>query len=111
MSDTPVTSVTENGRPKGREDITVGHQEVPVKVYRTDGFPCLFAGFQQHWVDGNDPETGTTFELSAGAGCGSAYATLTVEVPGHPKIHEYVDIRELLGDRVRAIVAELTSPA
>ena len=95
--------------PKNRDDITVGHVAHPVKVHRTDGFPTLFAGLRANWLDGDDPETGTTFSLCTGAGLGSPYLTIDVEVPGHPKVYEYVDIRELLEDRVRAIITELTA--
>lgn len=105
-----VTGVHSGGEPKNREDITVGHTEVPVKVYRTDGFPTIFAGFQTAWFDdAHDPETGTTFTMGAGAGLGSPYMTITVEVPGHPKVYEYVDVRELLTQRVETIIQELTS--
>jgi len=90
-----------------REAITVGHVEVPVKVYRTS-HPTIFAGFQVNWVDGSDDKTGTTFDLSAGAGFGSKYATLRVEVPGHEPVYEYIDITELLTHRVGAIIAEVT---
>lgn len=104
-----VRGVSEGGQPKNREDITESHVDEPVKVYRTDGFPPLFAGFRQMWLEGDDPETATTFEMCAGAGCGSPYLTIAVEVPGHPKVYEYVDVRELLEARVRAIVGELTA--
>lgn len=88
-----------------RESVTSGHTEVPLKVYRTTD-PPLFAGLRERWVDGKDPETGTTFEVSAGAGFGSPYATLSVKVPGHPIVYEYIDITELLTNRVEAIIAE-----
>lgn len=100
------TRVAEGGQPKNREDITVGHVEVPVKVYRTDGFPTLFAGFRVNWVDGEDPATGAKFSLCAGAGVGSKYLTLDVEVPGQPTVYEYVDVTELVQERVTAILAE-----
>lgn len=100
------TKVSEGGEPKNREDITVGHVEVPVKVYRTDGFPTIFAGLRVNWIDGDDPGTGTSFSLCAGAGMGSKYLTLSVEVPGRPTVYEYVDITELLEQRLDAIVAE-----
>lgn len=103
--------VNEGGQSKQREDITVGHVEVPVKVYRTDGFPTIFAGFRVNWIDGEDPETGATFSLCAGAGMGSKYLTLDVEVPGKPNVYEYVDITELLQERVAAILAEQTVEA
>lgn len=102
---TPVTQVSEGSQSKGREDITAGYTEVPTKVYRTDGFPTIFAGFQQIWIEGSDPETGTTFELTAGAGWGSKYATLIIEVPGQPRIYEYIDVSELVTARVRAVIA------
>lgn len=86
--------------------LTAGHVEVPVRVYRTDGFPTIFAGFQVNWVDGDDPESGAEFSLSAGAGVGSKYMTLRVEIPGRETVYEYVDITELLQQRVAAIIAE-----
>jgi len=103
-----VTHVCEGGESKGREDITVGHVDVPVKVYRTDGYPPIFAGFRTEWVSGEDPDTGTTFFLGSGAGCGSEYMTITVEVPGHPAVYEYVDVTELFRQRIGAIIKELT---
>lgn len=99
-------SVHSGGEPKNREDITVGHTEVPVKVYRTDGFPTIFAGFRVGWLSGEDPTTGASFELDSGAGCGSPYMTLRVEIPGKPTVYEYVDIREFLKQRVQAIIEE-----
>jgi hypothetical protein len=99
-------SVQQDGTPKGRDDITVGHVEVPVKVHRTDGFPTIFAGFQAAWIDGEDPATDTTFRLTAGAGFGSKYATITVEIPGRPIVYEYFDVTELFSDRVEAILRE-----
>ncbi len=103
-----VSHVSSGGERKGREDITVGHTWQPVKVYRTDGFPPIFAGLRQVWIEGDDSDTGTRFEITSGAGWGSPYATITVEVPGHSKVYEYVDITELLSARVSAIIEELT---
>jgi hypothetical protein len=108
-NDSGVAGVHEGGKPMNRDDITVGHVDEPVKVYRTDGFPPIFAGFRVDWVSGDDPATGVTFQSAAGAGCGSPYLTLAVEVPGHPMVYEYVDVRELVEARVRAIVDELTA--
>lgn len=102
-------SVASGGEPKNREDVTVGHVEVPVKVYRTDGFPTIFAGFQMDWIGGDDPDTGVEFNLSAGAGVGSKYMCLRVDVPGRDTVYEYVDVTELLQQRVEAIVEEATS--
>lgn len=103
-----VSHVSSGGESKGREDITVGHVEVPVKVYRTDGFPPIFAGFRTEWLSGEDPDTGAEFDMTAGAGCGSEYLTITVKVPGKPTVYEYVDITELMRHRVGAIIEELT---
>jgi hypothetical protein len=62
-----VTGVSHGGEPKGRDDITVGHTWVPLRVYRTDGFPTIFAGFQVNWIEGEDPETHTPRSTSAPA--------------------------------------------
>jgi hypothetical protein len=97
-----------NHRSLDRESITVGHVAVPVNVYRAS-HPTIFAGFQVNWVDGYDDATDATFVLSAGAGFGSKYATLRVEVPGHEPVYEYVDITELLNQRVAAIIDEVTA--
>jgi len=99
-----------NRRSLGRDAITTGHTEVPLNVYRTS-HPPIFAGFQINWIEGTDTETDTTYDLSAGAGVGSRYATLRVEVPGHDPIYEYIDIVELMSDRLRAIIAEVTGTA
>jgi len=96
-----------NRRSLGRDAITTGHVEVPLNVYRTSD-PPIFAGFQVNWLEGSDTETETTYELSAGAGFGSRYATLSVKVPGHDTIYEYVDAVELMSHRIRAIIAEVT---
>lgn len=103
--DTPVVHVSAGGQSLDRESITSGHTEVPINVYRTT-HPPIFAGFRVGWIDGTDSETGTTFDLYAGAGFGSSYATLRVEVPDHPPVYEYIDITELLKHRVTAIIAE-----
>lgn len=100
--------VHEGGQSRGREAITSGHTEVPVNVYRTT-HPPIFAGFQINWIEGNDPETGTTFDINAGAGLGSKYATISVEIPGQPRVYEYIDITELLQHRVMAIIAEMSN--
>lgn len=99
-----------DGRSVGRDDVTVGHAVETVRFYRTSSMP-LFAGFQQEWVSGEDPKTETTFELHVGAGVGSRYATLRVEVPGHPPVYEYVDITEVLQERVRKIIEEVIQDA
>jgi len=96
-----------NRRSLGRDAITTGHVEVPLNVYRTSHAP-IFAGFQVNWLEGSDTETETTYDLSAGAGFGSRYATLRVEVPGHETVYEYIDVVELMSDRLRAIIAEVT---
>lgn len=108
---TTVEHVSSGGRSLGRNDITVGHADVTVPFHRTDGTPPLFAGFRINWFDGADEETGTTFDLSAGAGVGSPYLTLTVEVPGHETVYEYVDMAAVLEQRIMAIIAEVTAPA
>jgi hypothetical protein len=105
-SGTPVSAVSVGGRSLGRESITTGSTEVPVAFYRTS-HPPIFCGFQAEWVSG-EGDDGTTFEINAGAGVGSKYATLRVDVPGHETIYEYVDITEVLQARVAAIVAEVT---
>lgn len=102
---TPVRKVSAGGRSLGREAITSGHTEVPLRVYRTTD-PPIFAGLQANWIEGNDPETGTTFDINSGAGFGSKYATLCVRVPGHEPVYEYIDITELLTHRIDAIIAE-----
>jgi len=105
--DTPVKHVSLGDKSLDRESITVGHADVPVRFYRVS-HPPIFAGFQISWMDGNDPETKTEFDLSSGAGLGSKYMTLAVTVPGHKTVHEYVDITEVLEQRVIAIMKEMS---
>lgn len=104
---TPVTEVSSGGRSLGRDAITVGHVDEPVRFYRTS-HPTIFAGFQSMWIDGNDDD-GMTFDLACGAGFGSKYATLCVKVPGFEPVYEYVDITEVLQARVEKIVTEVTA--
>jgi hypothetical protein len=106
------SSIDDDGhvRSLGRDAITTGHVEVPVNFYRTSD-PPIFAGFQVNWLEGTDTETETTYDLSAGAGFGSRYATLRVHVPGHDPIYEYLDAIELMSHRIRAIIAEVTGAA
>lgn len=54
-----------------------------------------------------DQHDGTPVKLCAGAGMGSKYATLRVDVPGRPPVYEYVDIAEVMQARVAAIIAEV----
>jgi len=93
------------GRKLTREAITTGQVDEPVRFYRTSD-PPLFAGFRQLWLDGSDVDTGVTFELTAGAGLGSKYMTLTVIFPDDTRVYEYVDITEVLTARVDKIIAE-----
>lgn len=104
---TPIAHVSSGGKSLGRDAITVGHVDEPVRFYRTS-HPAIFAGFQSMWIDGNDDD-GMTFDLTAGAGFGSKYATLCVRVPGAEPVYEYVDITEVLQARVQKIVAEIRS--
>ena len=112
-NDSGVRGVSEGGTPRNREDITVGHQVQGVKVYRTDGFPPIFAGFRQNWIDATQAENkedgtlGVEADLSSGAGWGSPYLTLTVRVKGPEIVYEYVDIREFFEARINAIVKEI----
>lgn len=101
-----VVHASSGDQPLDRKSITSGHTDVSIPVYRTT-HPPIFAGFQTNWVDGNDSDTGATFSISAGAGLGSPYATLRVEVPGRAPIYEYIDITELLTKRVMAILEEV----
>lgn len=101
--------VTSGGRSLSRENITTGHVEEPVRFYRVSD-PPIFAGFRTGWVSGEDEDTGMRFDLSAGAGLGSPYMTLTVELPDGTTVYEYVDITEVLQVRVAAIVAEHDQP-
>lgn len=96
-----------NGRPTNREDITTSTTEVAIPVSRCSQAP-LFAGLQQHWLDGDDPETGAAFTVAAGAGLGSKFITITVEHPDHPIVYEVVDITDLVNLRVGAILDELS---
>jgi len=96
------------GRSLSREATTVGHTDEPVRFYRASD-PPIFAGFQARWVEGEDPQSGADFEVCAGAGFGSRYMTLSVNVPGHDTVYEYVDITEVLEKRVRAIAEEVIS--
>jgi len=104
---TPVKHVSIGDRSLGRESITVGSTDVPVRFYRVSD-PPLFAGFQIDWIDGDEEETGATFNIASGAGLGSKYMTLQVEIPGHGTVYEYVDIAEVLQQRVADILDEVT---
>jgi hypothetical protein len=104
---TPVKEVSIGGKSLGRDEITVGHEDVPVRWYRTN-HPTIFCGFQINWLEGEDPETGTKFDLSSGAGLGSKYMTLKVKVPDHDTVYEYVDLTEVLEQRIVAIIKEVT---
>jgi hypothetical protein len=108
MTDTQASS---GGRSLSRANITAETWDVTVPFHRTDGTPPLFAGFRINWFNGDDKETGTTFDMSAGAGMGSKYLTLMVAVPGHDIVYEYVDMAAVLEQRVTAIIAEVTAPA
>jgi hypothetical protein len=106
MTDTQASS---GGRSLSRANITAETWDVTVPFHRTDGTPPLFAGFRINWFNGDDKETGTTFDMSAGAGMGSKYLTLMVAVPGHDIVYEYVDMAAVLEQRVTAIIAEVTA--
>jgi hypothetical protein len=94
-----------------RDAITVKHTEVPVNWYRVNR-PTIFAGFQQEWLtgegDADSRDEGVRFRLTAGAGTGSRYMVLLVNLPDGTRVEEYVDIAEVVGDRIRAIVDEHT---
>jgi hypothetical protein len=99
-------TASSNGRALTRENTTVSSMTEKITFYRVDT-PPIFVGFQQNWVDGEEPETGTVFTLTAGAGYGSRYMILMVTVPGRRTVYEYVDITEVLRDRVATIITEL----
>jgi hypothetical protein len=99
-----VTAASSGGKPMMREDVTTGSTDVPVAFHRATS--TLFAGFRQTWIEGEDPTTRTTFELSSGAGCGSAYMLLIVTFPDGERVEEYVDVREFLQARVAALISE-----
>lgn len=90
----------------GRADITIGHDDAPIRWYRTSE-PPIFAGLRINWLDATDPETGAEISLSSGAGMGSKYMTLRVSVPGYDPIYEYVDMAEVLPNRVSTILGEI----
>lgn len=104
---TPVTKVDAGVRSLGREAITVGHEDIPVRFYRVSD-PPIFAGFRINWLEGRDETTGAEIDLSSGAGMGSKYMTLSIEIPGRGTVYEYVDMAEVLENRVAAILAEVT---
>lgn len=75
-----------------------------VRIERLDSLPLAM---RQHWIDGSDPETGATFELSCGAGLGSSLMAIEVRL-GDKRVVEKVDVTGLLTDRVRRAIEELT---
>ena len=105
---TPVTHVSSGTQSLDRDSITVGYSEIPVKFCRTS-HPTIFAGLQIDWIDGIESVTGAEICLAAGAGMGSKYMTLQINVPGYPSVYEYVDMSEVLQQRAAAIIAEVTA--
>lgn len=98
----------EGGRALTLESTRTGTTDVPVPFHRV-GTPPLFAGFRLGWVDGDDPATGATFNMSAGAGTGSRYLTIQVELPDGRVVHEVVDMVEVFEKRVTAILGEMSA--
>lgn len=93
-----------NGRRIGREEITVSTTEIPIEVHRTNGTPMIFAGLRQHWMSGSDgPDS---FSVDCGAGVGSPYILIEVELANGKKVGEYIDFAAFIEARFAAIVAE-----
>jgi hypothetical protein len=105
---TPVVHVSHGDVSLDRDSITVSCSDIPVRFYRTNA-PTIFAGLQIVWLEGTDAATGAEVEMSSGAGLGSKYLTLSVRVPGHPTVYEYVDMDEVLQARASAIITEVTA--
>lgn len=66
----------------------------------------LFAGLRSEWL--TIDEDGIKASVATGAGLGSKYLTLSLDVDG-TKIHEVVDITELVQSWVNSIVREVRS--
>ena len=63
------------------------------------------------WIDGTDPDTGMSFNLTSGAGVGSPLLRLSVKLPSGEIIREAIDIRDGMEAWVKQIVAEHSSEA
>lgn len=63
----------------------------------------LFVGLRQEWLSGEDEENGVEFSLTSGAGLGSPYLTLTVELPNDGVVREVVDVRDLVTQWVNKV--------
>jgi hypothetical protein len=66
----------------------------------------LFAGLRQAWIDGAEPDTGMSFDLTCGAGLGSPYLVLSVKLADGTKVSETIDIRPLLTAWVDSVVTQ-----
>lgn len=110
LGEVGVTAASTDGT-LARDAVTVRHTEAPTTWYRVDK-PAIFAGFQQEWLTGRGDDgtrdEGVSFRLTAGAGTGSRYMVLLVNLADGTRVEEYVDIAEVVGDRIRAIVDEHT---
>lgn len=91
-----------DGRSLDRESVTTGFFDDLVRWWRCES--PIFTGFQAAWIDGEDNSTGMKFSLTAGAQTGSKYMVLTVELPDGSTIYEYVDMAEVLEQRITQIV-------
>lgn len=80
--------------------------KVPIDFIRVDG-PPIWAGLRVDWMDGAD--SGVQVNLTAGAGCGSPYLTLTVTFSDGRIVYEVVDVSEVVQARVAQVVEEMTS--
>jgi hypothetical protein len=49
----------------------------PIEMELREVESTIPAGFQMEWISGEDTETGTKFEMLAGAGVGSKYLTFS----------------------------------
>jgi hypothetical protein len=86
---------------------------VPMEIHPRrieSSIPC---GFQAEWIDGedNDPDSEVQdFNLSAGAGWGSAYMVLTVRMKDGPDRIEVVDVREFLPQWITRVIEAGPTP-
>lgn len=72
---------------------------VEVEVHVVDS--TINAGLQIEWIEGEDPNTGDTVEITAGAGMGSRYGTIRVN-----DSVAYFDAAKLLNDAAELILTD-----
>jgi hypothetical protein len=98
---------TENNEDRSRAitmDALLPIREVPTQPSRVES--AIPAGFRVPWIDGSDRKTTVSFAMTAGAGCGSKYLTLSVYRDGKPIADEVIDMAEFAQRWVDKVLAE-----